>query len=201
MTLVFADGAERTIDAPLDEAPVAFFFPVFAAPAVVSPQGYSRGVRVRGSAMVAYGNEHQTIVAREGAKSFRMSQTTTPVAFARMIGKIAYAMAFADGSLQRLSKVYPIVSSILGETDEIGRWVGSYSEHPVKRPGLLHHLVAREHRDLGLLVYEVQLFADSQAPLYSVVLGTLASATPPTKPLLLKSGRWARLLRFAAGRQ
>jgi hypothetical protein len=179
MTLRFADGTERTIKFPVEEAPVVFFFPVFSPPALIEPGDYKGGVRIRGNAMVGYGNGYKTTLVKHGAISFGLSQTIVPVTFARMIAKIAYAMAYADGSLNRLETIFPIVSSILGKTDDVGKWVGSYNGLPEKQPGLLHHLAGREHRDRGLFVYEVQLFADSQAPLYSVILGKPKSAPGP----------------------
>lgn len=173
LTLVFEDGHEERVPVPIKMAPILFIFPVFAPPAIVHSIGYTHGIRLKGAAAVAFGEAHKDIAQTYGAKSFRISQTTTPVTFARMIAKIGYAMAFADGSLGRLATQFPVTESILGHADDVGRWVGSYTDYPPRHPGLLHHMVAREFRELGLLVYEVQLFADSQAPCYTVVLGTL----------------------------
>ena len=173
ITMVFEDGREELVPVPIEQAPIVFIFPVFAPPGIIEASGYTAGVRVRGTAAVAFGDKHKDIAARYGAKSFRISQTTDPVTFARMLAKIAYAMASADGSLGRLETAYPVVSSILGRTDDVGRWVGSYTDLPPRHPNILHHLIAREFRERGIFVYEVQLFADSQAPCYTVVLGTL----------------------------
>jgi hypothetical protein len=173
ITMVFEDGREELVPVPIDQAPIIFMFPVFAPPGIVEPRGYTAGVRLRGVAGVAFSDKHKDIAKRYGAKSFSISQRTDPRTFARMIAKIAYAMASADGNLGRLETAYPVVSSILGRTDDVGRWVGSYTDTPPRHPTVLHHLIAREFRDRGIFVYEVQLFADSQAPCYTVVLGTL----------------------------
>jgi tellurite resistance protein len=173
IAMVFEDGREELVPVPIDQAPIIFMFPIFAPPGIVEPRGYTAGVRLRGVAGVAFSDKHQDIAARYGAKSFKISQTTDPPTFARMIAKIGYAMASADGNLSRLETAYPVVSSILGKTDDVGRWVGSYTDLPPRHPTVLHHLVAREFRERGIFVYEIQLFADSQAPCYTVVLGTL----------------------------
>jgi len=171
VTLVYDDGREENVQLPIEDAPIFFIFPIFAPPATVDPQGYTSGIRVRGTASIGTGDRHKQVLTQYGATSLRITQTTMPVTFARMIAKIAYAMAFADGSLARLGTRFPVVPAILGQTDDIGRWVGSYTDEPPRHPKLLHHLVGREFPDRGLFVYEVQLFADSQAPCYTVVLG------------------------------
>jgi hypothetical protein len=173
ITLLFHDGRREMVSLPINEAPILFIFPVFAPPALIDPIGYTKGIRVRGAATVAFSEAHKDVAQRYGAQSFSISQTTTPVTFARMIAKIAYAMAFADGSLRRLESEFPVVDSILHKPDDIGRWVGSYTDLPPRHPKLQHHLVGREFRERGLFVYEVQLFADSQAPCYTVILGTI----------------------------
>ena len=176
LTLGFADGRKEAIKVAIEKAPVAFIFPIFTPPGIIQPEGYSTGIRVRGSAMVGYDNGYKELLREYGAKSISVTQTTSPVTFARMLAKIAYAMAYADGSLARLGGTSPIVSSILGRTQDVGYWVGSYTEDSPKHANLLHHLVGREHRDFGVFAYEVQLFADSQAPHYSVVIGKLTGA-------------------------
>lgn len=173
LVMVYADGRREPVQVPIEKAPIVFIFPVFMTPGIIQPQGYTSGIRVKGSAMVGYDNGYKRLLKEYGASSISLSQTTRPVTFARMIAKIAYAMAFADGSLAKFGGTSPIVSSILGQTDDVGFWVGSYSETSPKHPKLLHHLVGREHRDHGVFAYEVQLFANSQAPHYSVVLGRL----------------------------
>jgi len=175
LTLVYEDGREELIDVPSAEAPIIFAFPVFAPPAIILPDGYSSDIRLRAWHTMAFGDRHIALLRRYGATSLKATQETTPVTFARMIAKIGYAMAYADGSLARLTKRFPVVPAILGETNDIGRWVGSYTDAPPTYTGLLHHLIGREFNERGVFVYEVQLFADSQTPCYTVVLGEVAS--------------------------
>jgi hypothetical protein len=150
VTLVFANDREKLVRIPIDEAPILFFFPMFAPPAVVDPTGYTKGIRVRGVATVGFGEAHKDIGKRYGSKSFTVSQTTSPVTFARMIAKIAYAMAVADGSLERLGAKFPVVESILNRPDDVGRWVGSSTDLPPRHPTVLHNLVGRRFEDTRL---------------------------------------------------
>jgi hypothetical protein len=61
-----------------------------------------------------------------GADQVWVRQMYNPVEFARLIAKIAYTFAFAEGAEGLIKyEESPVVRAILGETDEIGHWVGS----------------------------------------------------------------------------
>lgn len=79
----------------------------------------------------------------------------------------------AEGAINLAEGIPPIVSSILGKKNEIGRWVGNLSTTLSKKEGLLHRLSLISDDEKGLLIGEVQLFADSDTPSYQVILGKL----------------------------
>lgn len=91
-----------------------------------------------------------------------------------MIAKIAYAWAIAEGKLHLLKGHPFVVSAILGQTDDIGRWVGTLTEAPQKHEHLLHYVALTEDHEKKLLIAEVHLFSDSETPRYGVVIGELA---------------------------
>jgi len=62
------------------------------------------------------------------------------VAFARMLAKIAYAWAAAEGQLNALDGESPVLSAILGKTDDIGRWVGTLDRPSSGANNALHNL-------------------------------------------------------------
>jgi hypothetical protein len=66
-----------------------------------------------------------------------------------------------------------VLPSILGEKDEIGRWVGTLTDPPKCHPGTLHRVEVHHDRQRDLLCAEVQLFSDSETPSYGVILGRL----------------------------
>jgi len=96
-----------------------------------------------------------------------------------MIAKVGYAMAFAVGALHRLEGPSPVIPSLLGEVNDIGRWVGTLTDPIRTYHGLLHRIEIHEDREQGFLLAEVQLFSDSETPSYGVILGHLKEPTAP----------------------
>jgi len=95
------------------------------------------------------------------------------VSFARMIAKIAYAMAFAKGLIARIDGNAFVLPDILGQRDEIGRWVGTLDKPIEVHRDQLHRVLIYEDIQRGILGGEVHLFSDSQTPSYGVILGRL----------------------------
>ena len=90
-----------------------------------------------------------------------------------MIAKIAYSFAIAEGNIDLIKgKSFPI-EAILGKKDNIGRWVGTITDPSKKHQGLLHRIALHKDYKKEVLIGVVQLFADSQAPNYGVILGQL----------------------------
>ncbi len=108
-----------------------------------------------------------------GVKEIKITQFQDPTAFARMIAKIAYAFAVAEDKLKIINGDPFVTQSILGIKDDIGKWVGTLTEPIQKYENILHRIAIREDRDKRLLIGEVHLFSDSQAPKYGVILGML----------------------------
>jgi hypothetical protein len=170
---ILRGGNEESVDLPLEEYPILLHFPLFAPPGYLTPSEYSSGIRLTGVATILFGPPPEEVARRLGATKLNLSQGYYPAAFGRMIAKIAYSYAFAEGATQGLRQVSPMLPALLGKSDDIGRWVGTLPKQLETHPGLLHRLALREDRENGLLVAEVQLFADSSTPSYGVVLGEL----------------------------
>lgn len=167
---VVRNGIEEEVDLPLAEYPVILHFYKFDPPAFLAPGEYKSGIRLSGHWTISFGPKPDDVARKLGASSISISLTDQPVAFARMIAKIAFAMAVAERLVEPADPRVGVLPSILGQEDQIGRWVGTFRE-PSTRPGLLHGIGF--HQINGLLVSEVQLFADSQTPSYGVVLRRL----------------------------
>ena len=90
-----------------------------------------------------------------------------------MIAKIAYAMAVSNKEAEQLDGPALVLPAIRGQADDIGQWVGTLSDPIRKYPGLLHRMAIAQDKERGLLLGEVQLFADSETPSYGVVIGRL----------------------------
>ena len=166
---------EEVLTLPVEEYPILLHFPVFSPPALLEPAGYVSGIRVTGVATVSFGPRPEDVMKRTGVTTIRVSQTQEPVAFARMLAKIAYAMAAAEDQLGLIEGDATLPPAILGTTNDIGRWVGTLTQPFQAYGGLLHRVLIHQDNQKGLLVGEVQLFSDSQAPSYGVILGKLRS--------------------------
>lgn len=170
---VVRDGIDSEIELPLEEAPVMLFFPQFAPPGRVTGKRVT-GIDLTGVAAVCFGPSPEDVGRRLEAEGVTLeSSHYEPVAFARMLAKIGFATAYAEGALTRIDEPCPVIPAILGEADDVGYWVGTMIGAYHKYPGLLHRVALHEDLERELLVAEVQLFASSGAPSYGVVLGEL----------------------------
>ena len=173
---VVIGGEERTVDLPLAEYPILLQFPVFAPPAVITPEGYVSGIRILGHVTISFGESPDVVLKRIGASEIRISQNYRHDSFARLIAKIAYASAVAEGWVDFLDGEPSLIPAILGERDEIGRRVGTITKPLQAHEGMLHVIVPHLDQESGKLIVEVQLFADSPTPSYGVIIGDLKAA-------------------------
>ncbi len=103
-----------------------------------------------------------------------MTQSYRPTPFAKMVAKIAYCVAWAEGVLAQVEDdEVAVLPAIRGDRDDIGRWVGTFQGEFTKADRMLHRVAFHENHDLKLLIGEVQLFAQSGTPSYEVILGGL----------------------------
>jgi len=173
--VVIRNGQDVIVDHPIEDFPIVLMFPVFAPPALLFPEGYQQGIVLWGLATVRFGPPAEEVAARLGASQIRIEQEYRVAEFARMIAKIAYAFAFAEGAVDSLDGSATVIPAILGERNDIGLWVGTLTKPCESHPGDLHRLILHRDHEKGLLIVEVQLFSDSETPSYCVILGRLKS--------------------------
>ena len=168
---VTIEGIQSQIDIPLDEAPIFLTFPLFIGPKYLDPSK-GKGLDITGTVSGSYGADPATFMTSIGASSVVMDGArNAPVAFAQMVAKIGYGIAWLQGLLKYVDDPSELVDAFLDNPRNLGRFVGTLPEPYVKHPGYRHRfLVNVQH---GLLLCEVQLFADSGAPIYLVALGRL----------------------------
>ena len=171
---VVKNGKDQVIELPLDEHPILLPFPFFPPPAITSSSEYNNGIQLVGQVTISFGANPENVFRKLGAYQIMITpEKLYQVSFARMLAKIAYTYAFAEGALNTIDGKSVVLPSILGERDEIGLWVGMIDASLTAKPGLLHRLELNKDKKQGLLMAEIQLFSDSQTPSYCVILGKL----------------------------
>lgn len=170
---VVRGGVTESIRLPVAEYPILLHFPTYL-PVDLSLRAKPVGIEMRGISTLLFGPSPEVVMKRLGAQSITVrTGGDRPVAFARMLAKVAWAFAISQGADRMLKGPALVTPSILGQSNDVGRWVGAEPGPHKRYAGLLHRLELIEDRQHGLLVVEVQLFSDSDAPSYRVILGLL----------------------------
>jgi hypothetical protein len=167
-------GNEESIDLPADEYPILIHFPVFPVPGFLTGTIQAGAITAKGLHVVSFGLSPEAVGRRFGATGIRVTVSQQPVEFAREIAKIAYAYAVAELGLDSFLEAY-VVPAILGESQDVGRWVGTDPGLAERTVGVIHHLELTTN-EAGIVGVRVTLFSDSQAPSYLVVVGRVAVA-------------------------
>lgn len=116
-----------------------------------------------------------TPAVRAGADGYRIPVGFDPKAIARMIAKIAHGYAVDFYGLDAFVPYLP--SAILGDTDDIGRWVGSPGATVfADAPNEGHRIRVGDDANTTGIIAGIQLFANAGAPEYFVVVGERKAA-------------------------
>ena len=172
--VVVRNGADETVDLPLEKYPILVPFPYFAPARLATGNQSKPGIDVAGIVTVSFGPDPNSVLRELGATTIRQHVSTHPALFARMVAKIAYSMAAATGALSLIQGSSSIRGVILGTNTNIGDYVGTLTDPLFTHEGQLHRIVILQDTNTGNLVADVQLFSDSHAPRYGVLLGRLS---------------------------
>jgi 5-methylcytosine-specific restriction endonuclease McrA len=167
------DGTEQGIEVPIAKAPIFLAFYEFGEPKYLDP---SRGVNLETGGVVtgSYGQDPSQVLSELSAKGMTIvGPPARPVAFARMIAKIAYCFALVQGHIKRLENPGELIKAFMEEPNTIGRFVGSIPPPFTKYEGVVIRLAIKIFEPERIAYAEVQLFAASGAPTYVVVLGRI----------------------------
>lgn len=167
------DGTVQPIEVPIAKAPIFLAFYEFGDPKFLDP---SRGENLQTWGLVtgSYGQDPSRVLSELSAKGMTVvPPPSRPMAFARMIAKIAYCLAFVQGHIKKLENPCGLVKAFMAEPDTIGRFVGSVPPPFTKYEGVRIRIATRVIESERIAYTEIQLFADSGAPTYLVVLGRI----------------------------
>ena len=165
---------KETINVPIEKHPTILLLPSFKDPAYIDKRKYEKGIDLNGLYQYQFNYPTFKDFGRDiGADS--VSETVTfrgfkgGFSFARLLAKIAYGFAIAHFGIIIYSDNY-LLPSILGQTDTIGKWVGSRNRQ-FNISDKLHEIILSV-KDGDIYCY-IRLYANLKGlgPEYIVVVG------------------------------
>ncbi|MBM4127280.1 MAG: HNH endonuclease [Nitrospira sp.] len=165
---------QQQIELPIEKAPIFLDFYEFGEPKYL--EAASRGTSLDVCSVVtgSYGQDPGHVISELSTKGMTIvGAPRRPVAFARMIAKIAYCFAFVQGHIRKLENPSELIDAFMENPNLIGRFVGSIPPPFVKYEGVSIRVAIKALASEGIAYAEVQLFAASGAPTYIVVLGRI----------------------------
>lgn len=166
------NGQRKDIEVPISEHFTTVTLPEFKLPAFLERRSYKRDIELIALSMSPVGKPQiKEITKKHDAQSLIIENSFTH-AFPRLLAKIAYGFAISEFGLGKMQKTY-VLPAILGESKDIGRWVGClpYSKQRTAGEGL--HVLRLHMIHKKVVLAYVRLFASCDTPEYLVVIGTL----------------------------
>lgn len=173
LTIEKEGGKREVVYLAAEEYPAVIAMPQFGPPAHLTGRidTYLQWV---GMTAVQIGGPPIVEVGRKlSAQGISGEAKFEPIgAFARMLAKIAYGFAVAavGCDLTRFDEIY-VLPAVLGESNDIGQWVGGLPDEAPTPVNDLHH-IGLTLAD-GEIRVSVRLFAGFDAPEYVVVVGRI----------------------------
>jgi len=162
-------GHEETIDCPIALYPIALTLEVYGPPAYVDKRPYKTGIDIKSIGTLGPDiervNRLRDMFQIDSCSSTINLQGLTQ---ARLLAKIALGFAVAAYGIRVIKNAY-ISRAILGQSEDIGKWVGCIGKPPAAR-NVLHEVRLSIERDNNIHAY-VRLFARHGTPEYLVVVG------------------------------
>ncbi len=165
-------GQHTAKEIPVGVYPAIIIMPIFPKPAHLEAQPYSGNRIIKYHWVQVGGKKGDELLAELGADHLTVEVSLKPFSFAQMLAKIAYCITVAQFGYEAIEEAY-VLPAIRGETDEIGRWVGT-SDHELLSPEKeLHTLVADVSASTREVLCRVRLFSVFNAPEYLITVGKL----------------------------
>jgi len=166
--LIEKGGGIKTIQASWQDQWKVIQLPIFPLPAHIDGRAYTSGIECTSMDQFELSEKGEEIAKRHGATRVLLSNYPVKI-FARFIAKMAYGYAVERYTLNAFEEVYT-VSAILGETDDIGRWVGCSDrrEFPVRQCNVS---VGFKIISGNELIVKLKMFPQFDGAEYVVVIG------------------------------
>lgn len=169
--LIAKDESVREVEVPLGEAAGFMILPMFSRPRLLDGKPPTRGVELKGTESIQFGNDIRDVISKHDAKGFEFGGVVEATEFAQFLAKIAYCYLVAwSGIFPR--EQCPLLPLIRGETDDAANWVGSGDyrlqiEEKKPQHALAVVPINNAAGDEGFVV-RVKLFASTGATGYEV---------------------------------
>jgi hypothetical protein len=164
------DGQKVTRTLPVDECPSFFIMLHLKKPAYIADYDYEKGTMVIGASLHARNPE--LIREKLGVDTLSFTTKTEANSFERMLAKIAYGMVVLQHGPDALEECY-VLPCILGEKDDVGKWVGSGRDIDGLPKGKGAYIITIRQNENGEVYVFIRLFASFNTPEYLVILGRL----------------------------
>lgn len=163
------NGMWREEDVPIEKHPVIVTFPQFVAPSILTGH-HGKGITFGKCLSYGFGVDLETIIAEGECENARHTETMKPVSFARMVAKIGWCAAIAEGYEEFLDRT--LADAIMAKRDDLGRWVGNCGAFLKRKRKRLVDVSFRRDENCNLIA-NVHLFAMALTPVYVVILGRM----------------------------
>jgi hypothetical protein len=161
-------GRVERVDAAWQDHWKVIQLPIFPLPASIDGRPYAGGIQIASMDVFELGERGEEV-----AKWHHADKVVPPKFraedFARFIGKMAYGYAIERYDLNAFEAVY-LLPAILGESDDIGRWVGcpDRREFPVRQCNISVGFKIIPQDDL---VVRIKMFPQFDGAEYVAVVG------------------------------
>ena len=178
---IVKDGKEQIIHVPANEHFIVLPLPMFEEIPLLKgmipkpSEDFKEGIGVTGFVTI-WLCDREEIRRRYDADSIFVVPQIDQIAFAKMLAKIGYCQAVAQFGLDAIQEVY-VLPAILGQRNDIGRWVSSSNIVMKPEVGIGHQVWSARFKrvDAGdpseLILTHIHLFAHLNSPTYTVIVG------------------------------
>lgn len=168
--VVERDGHRFTICVLLADHWKVIRLPIFPMAAAIDGRAYESGIESHSRDEFQLGETHDEVAAKHGVDRIIFPEYP-PEIFARFLAKMAYGYAVERCTLDAFEEVY-VLPAILGEKNDIGRWVGcpDRREFPRRQCNISVGFKILPERDL---VVRIKMFPQFDGAEYVILVGKL----------------------------
>lgn len=175
------DGKEEIVHVPVTDHLIVLLLPLFKPPAFLDNRvfkknrEYKEGIELTAIETVWF-SDPEKIRQHYQADRIFVVQKVDHIAFAQMLGKIAYCLTVAEFGLDAIEEAY-VLPAILGKSNDIGQWVGSSDDTLAAAPGVSHTAQVQTYRwpdpnnPDGFILALIRLFSHVPSPGYMIIVG------------------------------